>query len=647
MRLPVYCLQITAVAVTVFHGILCDKAISIEPPPPARVAEIAKILPSKPAGIGVPIGNRAAWEKIAGLPHYAEDVLRTANRLLEQDSPQTSEADYLEFSKTGNRSNYEGKADSRRHRLSIFVQAEGLENKGRFLPYIKEELAKILAEPTWVLPSHDKGLENFKGTKAEIDLWTAMTVWNLATADTILGDHLDSETRAKIRAEAQRRVFQPMLAQIRGEGPAAWWIASSFNWNAVVHAGVTGAALALVESPEERAEFAVEAEQNIRAYLGGFKADGYAEEGLSYWNYGFGHYVLLAETLLQATNGRINLYAEERARRVAQFPKALEVLPGTYPAFGDCVVSMEPSAWVLRILNARYQFGWKGGEAFPMLDSMYAPLLYAAAISTAFSPGEAAVSSPGQEAFSNSSTTWFPESQVLIARPLDPATGLGLACKGGNNGESHGHLDQGSFAVFSGDQGMIIDPGAAVYSAATFDSRRYDNKILNSYGHSVPVVAGQLQKAGTKHGSRVVEKASTDDRDSLVLDLADAYSVPSVKRLTRRFDYDRTGASCVTITDTFEFSSPEAFATALVTFGTVREVQPGVLTITRGGRSVQVEVSTGGAAFTLKQEIIPEKLKSGPEQARRIEVALKEKTTDGQVVMRITPVVSANPASQP
>lgn len=647
MRLPVYCLPTAAIAAMVFHGILCDKAYSIEPPPPERVAEIAKALPAKPAGIGVPIEDRAAWEKIARLPHYAEDVLRTANRLIEEKSPQTAEADYLEFSKTGNRSNYEGKVDSRRYRLSTFVQAEGLENKGRFLPYIKEELEKILSEPTWVLPSHDKGLGNFQGTKTEIDLWTAMTVWNLATADAILGDCLDSEMRAKIRTEAQRRAFRPMLAQIRGEAPAAWWITSSFNWNAVVHAGVTGAALALVESPTERAEFAVEAEQNIQAYLNGFRADGYAEEGLSYWNYGFGHYVLLAETLLRATNEKINLYADDRARRVAIFPKALEVLPGTYPAFGDCVVSMEPSAWAIRILNARYQFGWKGAEAFSMLDSMYAPLLYAAAINTAFSPDGAAISSPGPGVPNNPLTTWFPDSQVLIARPRDAATGLGLACKGGNNGESHGHLDQGSFAVFSGDQGLIVDPGAAVYSAATFDARRYDNKILNSYGHSVPVVAGQLQKAGTKHASRVVERTSTDARESLVLDLADAYSVPDVKKLTRRFDYERTGASSVTVTDAFEFASPESFATALVTFGTVREVKPGVLTISKGGRNVQVEVSTGGVAFALKDEIIPEKLKSGPEQARRIEIALKEKTSAGQIVMRITPVVSANPALQP
>lgn len=647
MRSPLYCLHAVGIAAAAVCGVFCEKAVGIEPLSSERVAEIAKVLPARPVGVGVPIEDRAAWDKLTGLPHYAEEILRSANRLIEQKSPETSEADYLEFSRNGNRSNYEGKADSRRHRLSIFVQAEGLENQGRFLPYINEELAKILAEPTWVLPSHDKGLENFKGTKTEIDLWTAMTMWNLATADTILGDRLGSETRAKIRTEAQRRVFVPMLAQIRGEAPPAWWIDSSFNWNAVVHAGVTGAALALVESPEERAEFVVEAERDIRPYLGGFKADGYAEEGLSYWNYGFGHYVLLAETLLQASNGRINLYAEDRARRVAQFPKALEVLPGTYPAFGDCVVSMEPSAWALRILNARYQFGWKEGAAFPMLDSMYAPLLYAAAISTAFSPGEAAVSSPGQEDFSNLLTTWFPESQVLIARPADAAMGLGLACKGGNNGESHGHLDQGSFAVFNGDQGMIIDPGAAVYSAATFDARRYDNKILNSYGHPVPVVAGQLQKAGTKHGSRIVERTTTEDRDSLVLDISGAYAVPVVKQLLRRFDYDRTGTTSVTITDTFEFSSPETFSTALVTFGTVREIKPGVLTITKGGRSVQVEVRAGGAAFAWKEEIISEKLKSGPEQARRIEIALKEKTTAGQIVMRITPAVSANTAFQP
>ena len=84
----------------------------------------------------------------------------------------------------------------------------------------------------------------------------------------------------------------------------AWWLSSTNNWNAVCLAGVTGAALATVESRRDRAFFAAAAEENIQSYLRGFTPDGYCSEGVGYWNYGFGHYMMLAETLRQASGGR-------------------------------------------------------------------------------------------------------------------------------------------------------------------------------------------------------------------------------------------------------------------------------------------------------------------------------------------------------
>ncbi len=113
---------------------------------------------------------------------------------------------------------------------------------------------------------------------------------------------------------------------------------STTNWNSVCHAGVVYATLALVDDPQVRAKVAASAVRHTELYFQGFTDDGYISEGLGYWNYGYGHFTVLAETLLRATGGKINLYTEHAAKvgAVASYPIRCEIAPGIYPAFSDC-----------------------------------------------------------------------------------------------------------------------------------------------------------------------------------------------------------------------------------------------------------------------------------------------------------------------
>ena len=65
--------------------------------------------------------------------------------------------------------------------------------------------------------------------------------------------------------------------------------------------------------------------------------------------------------------------------------------------------------------------------------------------------------------------------------------------KGGHNAEMHNHNDVGSYTVVIGDQPVLADPGTEIYTKRTFTEHRYDSPVLNSYGHPVPVIGGQLQ----------------------------------------------------------------------------------------------------------------------------------------------------------
>ncbi len=136
----------------------------------------------------------------------------------------------------------------------------------------------------------------------------------MALAAYWLGDRLSPEVRNLLDENLERRTFTPFTSLITTGKPPMWWLTSQMNWNSVCLAGVTGAALASIESPKRRAFFAASAEKYIEYFLKGFTPDGYCDEGVGYWNYGFGHFAMLAETLRQATGGKVDLLAAERIR---------------------------------------------------------------------------------------------------------------------------------------------------------------------------------------------------------------------------------------------------------------------------------------------------------------------------------------------
>ena len=66
--------------------------------------------------------------------------------------------------------------------------------------------------------------------------------------------------------------------------------------------------------------------------------------------------------------------------------------------------------------------------------------------------------------------------------------------------------------------------------------------MLNSFGHPVPRVAGQLQRMGRGAIAKVVKTEFTDAADTLVLDLSAGYKVDELKKLERTFVFSRGAA---------------------------------------------------------------------------------------------------------
>jgi hypothetical protein len=605
--------------------VLLTTEAQAEPLDPARVQQIATMLSDQPVGLGAPISDRAAWQ---GKP-----LPQAAERYLTEPLPDQPDDLFLDFSKTGNRSRWERVAFGRRGRLAPLVFAECVENKGRFLPAIETLIRALCAEKTWVLPAHDSRLTNFKGEDISIDLASSALGWNLATADWLLGEKLAPEVRRLLRDSVQRFVNKPYHDMITGARPPNWWMLTNSNWNAVCLAGVTGAALPLVQSKQERAEVIAAAEMYSLNFLRGFTPDGYCSEGLGYWNYGFGHYVLLSETIRQATGDKLDLLARPEAKAPALFPTRIMADDQIGPAFADCHINSRPAATYMFYLNRVFQLGYKRWDT--LSDSAIGGNLFEGMIfafpSSASKMPPATGAEPARELRS-----WFGDAGVLVARPTgNPAGKLAVALKGGHNAELHNHNDVGSYTVFLSGRMPLLDPGSEVYTQRTFSSRRYESKLLNSFGHPVPVIAGQLQRPGADAKAEILATDFTPEQDTVRLSLKAAYEVPQLKTLERTFVFSRQGPGSLTVTDRVAYTTPQTFETALIAYSDWQRLPDGKLMTWHADQAVAVEVKAEGGEI----EIVPERIEEdGAVHPMRLGLRLTQPVTTAMITMTITPL---------
>ena len=479
----------------------------------ARVREIAELLPEKPAMVDVEF--RADGD--------AKDVKSAARLAASPVDPFPNDL-YLEFSQNGNRTHYEAWRGRFLKSLTTLVSGETAERKGRFVPAIAARLEAICTWPSWVLPAHDHSLGNFKNTNVTVDLVSSDLARTLARIFGAVGDALPAETVRRVRDEINRRVFVPYLERPEKQ----WWFFCHNNWNAVCHAGCVIAALELIEDRTTRARFVEGAERGLPVFLEfGFEKDGYCSEGMSYWNYGFGHFLELGISVRRATDGKVDYFADPRAIKAMRYAFAYRLDKDISPKFADG--SGNPDENLIRL----------GLDVWPELKA------------------EAASALPLRSE--------FPDGQVWLMRlPAGEGTGFAFGCKGGHNAEHHNHNDVGSYNVLMDGELVSGDVGAEVYTARTFSGRRYESKVLNSYGHPVPRVGGRLQETGRASAARVVKTGFTDAKDTVVLDLAKAYDCPTLAELTRTFSFDRA-ARTATVTDHVRFTAPTDFESPIMT----------------------------------------------------------------------------------
>jgi hypothetical protein len=321
---------------------------------------------------------------------------------------------------------------------------------------------------------------------------------------------------------------------------------------------------------------------------------------------------MLAETLKQATAGKVDMMEPAHVRQVARFARRMEILPDIYPAFADCDLSARPALQLVAFLSGRYGWGLHAVETNGWeLAGRRSPGLFALGL---FSFPNLAAATPAAtvEAGPPPLRDWFADAGILICRPAaGSGYALGAALKGGHNDEHHNPNDVGSYVVAVGRSTPLLDPGREIYTSRTFSKRRYESNVLNSFGHAVPRVAGQLQETGRQAAAKILKTQFTDQADTLVMDISSAYKVAELKKLERTFVFSRESSGKLIVIDAVEFDGPQAFGTAVITFDNWKQLASNRLQVGDGPDHVVVDIAAEGSGFQIVPEQIREDLPSG------------------------------------
>ena len=506
----------------------------------------------------------------------ADTASAKADRLLAEPIPDCPDSLYMEYFENGNRSHYEKRLFGRLGLIQRLAAAERKERRGRYTARLAEVIGVVCSMKSWSLPAHDKSPDCvcLKGITPVVELVSSRIAKELMDIVTDPQLALPAETVRTVRAEAERRILAPYLAYIRGGLKADnwfwFWVKCANNWNAVCHANVVRTALKRYPFGDtNRAEIVSSAVSRMPKFLGGFTDDGYCSEGAGYWNYGFGHFIELADALRTAPE-KIDLCASEKAKTVARYGFRYWLSQKTSPRFAD-------------------------GSGVPRKDLL----------------DQCAAIWPDLRREPLALRDTFDVAQVYLFRPASGKGALAVGFKGGHNGEFHNHNDLGSYNIALGDLIVCGDPGGEVYTRRTFSPQRYVSKVLNSYAHPVPRVAGKLQGTGRKFAAKEVGRAFSPDRDTVTLDLAGGYDCPALKSLTRTFAYDRA-ADSLTITDRVEFGEPSDFDDPVVTHGTFADATAAGFTIEQDGRRLAVDVRVTGADAAWSEETVENPGRASP-----------------------------------
>jgi hypothetical protein len=302
-----------------------------------------------------PAADRAAWlviREAIGETRY-NAIFAAAETAVGEPVPALPATLFLEFFRSGSRQEYETPWFRRREMMADLALAECLECEGRFLDPLLDVAWAICEESSWEFPAHHRDLPDVE--YPTIGLFAALTGTQLAELVLLLGEKLHPLVEKRIRYEVNQRILTPFLAR-----HDFWWLHPQpgrklNNWTGVCVGSVIATAIYLERDPSRLAEVIARGARSMDDYLATFDSEGGSTEGPSYWGFGFGNYVLAGQLVYQRTNGRVDFFADDLIRKIAQFPLRTMLSPDKFVNFSDCDADITLSVPLLALLAQHYE----------------------------------------------------------------------------------------------------------------------------------------------------------------------------------------------------------------------------------------------------------------------------------------------------
>ena len=471
--------------------------------------------------------QRAALLKSEIAKAFVNDVIAKADAAIEKSYEALKMSEYMEFYKSGNRSEFEHKYFERRSNASYISVALWLTREEKYVMPLVDHVFYICDEFNWCLPAHAKMSEgnSLESTMKVQDLFMAETARLLTDIAVAVGELLPDYVTERIRYELDRRMFSAYREPRDGR-----WAKS--NWSAVIPGG-TLTALLHFGTKEDIELILPQLYQGIEAFLSGYGEEGCCLEGYGYWNYGFGYFVMFARMILEYTNGEVNYFERDKVRAIATFGQKVYLGGGKVVSFSDSITYFHFSIGLMSYLKELYP------ESVKLPDLRYGTLtgkIYSLKELLWFNPDyQADIMSNGN--------CYYSEAQWYIKQKEK----FSFAAKAGNNHELHNHNDVGSFMLVAGNEIPLSDLGSSEYTKDYFNPDvRYTVLTNGSQGHSLPIIDGKYQMFGAEYKAANLVVAE----DCFSMDIEGAYEKDLVKKVHRSFYIHEDG---IILEDLFEF----------------------------------------------------------------------------------------------
>ncbi|MDR2621629.1 MAG: heparinase II/III-family protein [Dysgonamonadaceae bacterium] len=553
----------------------------------ADIARLERMLVPDQKWVSYPAyTDRNGWDLLLG--ENKARCIEQGEKYLEYEWKAVKATDYLEYTRTGNRSTMESRYNSNLNAISALFMAEMAEGKGRFTDQLVNGIFHTCEMTSWSLSAH-LVLQRVKSSFPRlgdhvIELVSSDVGATFSWIYYFLNkefDKINPLISERLRYEIENRIMTPYLNETR-----FWWMATDVtfvnNWNPWCNANVLQCFLLMEKDRDRLLKGIYKTMVSVDKFLNYNHDDGACEEGPSYWGHAAGKMYDYLQILYDATGGQISVFSDPMVKNMGEY------ISRSYAGNGWVVNFADASAKGDFDYRLIYRYGKSVGSVEMEQFASFLKKEYPKNISIARDAYRTLADLACdkeidllQPVHTVTPFAWYPETGFCYMSE----GGFFFAAKGGYNDESHNHNDVGSFSLYAGNEPVLIDIGVGTYTGKTFSSERYTIRTMQSDYHNLPRINGFPQSYGKKYKA---SNAKADrNKKTFSLDIAKAYPAEAgINRWVRSYKLSKNS---LLIEDNFDITdSRTANQLNFITWGKVDISQPGVVSITVKGKTYRL-----------------------------------------------------------